>query len=308
MSLDRSLLSFLPSASRISLTCFLASVFARAVGAGEPCHYTWIQIPNPPGWKCNSQAINNHGHVAGYLYNAGDFYRGFIWTPETGTVMLPRPAGVPSMQVYDLNDHGQAVGELQEVPNLGKVPFIWDGEQVEVIFMPAGSRNGHAWSINNLGQVVGQYEAPGLAGLHAFLWEDGVFTDLAPIIGAGSSIAWSIDDRSRIAGRTYVGSNQRAFRLELNKLDLFPLPPQLVSSECGEISGGAFAVGWGAPAPPGDPDYLVSGVIWAPGQTYVIGTGVPGQHILFSGVNESGRAVGSRGFADLAERCCRRAR
>src|SRR5262245_11972727 len=71
----------------------LAVLAARPAGAGEPCYYTWVPIPNPPGWIAAGGAINNLGHVAGALVNTGDYYRAFVWTPETGTVVLPLPPG-----------------------------------------------------------------------------------------------------------------------------------------------------------------------------------------------------------------------
>jgi len=227
--------------------------------------------------------------VAGYLLNAGESYRGFIWTPEAGTVILPRPAGVASMQIHDLNDVGHAVGELHGLPVVGSVPFFWDGQDVIQIQMPAGSRNGWAWSLNNLDQVVGQFDAGGR--VHAFFWEKGVFTDLTSITGPGTAIPNSIDDRSRIAG----SYGQQAFLIEDDGFHLFHQPAPLVSSGCSELSNGGFAAGYGSSFELGDPNNTASGVVWTPGQTQVLSTGIPRTSILFWGINESGRAVGARG-------------
>ncbi len=115
---------------------FAASFSASVAGQ---CYYAWEQIPNPAGWWCSGKAINNLGHVARNLSNLGENRRGFFWTPEAGTQILPLPDGFYDMEVLDINDLDHAVGYAVS-QTLGYWAFLWDGKRYTMIAPPRGRK------------------------------------------------------------------------------------------------------------------------------------------------------------------------
>lgn len=120
-------------------------VAAAAALAGAPreaagqCYYTYEEIPNPPGWQCRARAINELGWVAGYAENFGENYRAFIWRPETGTELLPLPAGYNSQRGFGINDMGHVAGDVGGPA--GAAAFLWDGATTTLIHHPVGQRD-----------------------------------------------------------------------------------------------------------------------------------------------------------------------
>ena len=59
--------------------------------------------------------MNELGHVVGYHCDCGFLSASddaFVWTPESGLVTLPFPAGTIRKRAFDINDAGYVVGEF----------------------------------------------------------------------------------------------------------------------------------------------------------------------------------------------------
>jgi probable HAF family extracellular repeat protein len=191
----------------------LVVLLSIRASAGEPCHYTWQELPRVGGLGVYAQAINNLGWVTGFATSGGDHDRTFIWRPDTGqSVLIPFPPGVNGMTGHDINDLGHVVGTM-EVPGtgLGRVPFLWDGQQTHAIQMPPGAINGVAYAVNNNDEVVGEFDSGPQA--HAFHWADGVFSDIGAMIPVTSK-ARDINELGEIIGDgIYPGGIYHAFRI-----------------------------------------------------------------------------------------------
>jgi hypothetical protein len=123
------------------------------------------RLPQHAGteWSYNAEQINNAGQVVG-KFGGPNFQKGlFAWTPSTGTVLIPFPAGLPpvfEVDGIDLNDHGHLVasfaGCCQDVP----VPYLFkNGGWTNLrTLVPADTEMvlGRTAAINNNGWIVGQ--------------------------------------------------------------------------------------------------------------------------------------------------------
>lgn len=126
------------------------------------------RLPQHAGtqWSYEAVQINNAGQVVG-KFSGPDLQKGlFAWTPSTGTVLIPPPAGLPHPFVefvgIDLNDHGHLVVSIPGCCGLPDVP-------VPYLFKNGGWTNlrtlvppdtemvlGRTAAINNNGWIVGQ--------------------------------------------------------------------------------------------------------------------------------------------------------
>jgi probable HAF family extracellular repeat protein len=241
------------------------------------------------GFQLYPRAINNLGWVTGFAFNGGDHHRTFVWRPDTGqSVLLPLPSGVIGMEGHDINDLGHVVGSM-EVPGtgLGRVPFIWDGQQTHAIAMPAGAINGYAYAVNNSDEVVGEFDAG--TGAHAFHWRDGIFTDIGALIPV-SSKARDINELGEIVGEgIYPGYFPRAFRISGGAFEWLPEPPGFVQTFATSLNNNGLIVGAARITSFG----AWRGLIWSSGSVEVLEP-PPGR--LWSGmtyVNDAGQALGS---------------
>lgn len=267
------------------ITLFAASISATAAGQ---CYYNWEQIPNPPGWWCSGKAINNRGHVAGILSNLGETYRGFIWTPEAGTQMLPLPDGFYDMQVLDINDLDHVVGYAVS-QTLGYSGFLWDGKSFTMIPPPPGAQGIIATGINNLDQIVGGANGP-------FLWENGILTDFGPLVNAPyGAEATAINDRSQILGHAYFGDEERTFVIRGTAIEWLP-QEELPLTSATALSNNGFVVGRGATSRFQSATRL--GLVWTPHSLERVEPPSPNGRCYFLGINDQARAVGSYYYPD----------
>jgi probable HAF family extracellular repeat protein len=216
-----------------------------AVSAAGQCHYSWQDIPRAGGLQVFPEAINNLGWVTGFASNGGDHHRTFIWRPDTGqSVLLPLPPGVIGMTGYDISDLGHVAGSMEvSGTGQGRVPFLWDGQQVQTIEMPPGSRFGYAYAINNHDEVVGQFEAPD--GVHAFLWQMGVFTNIGTVIPV-TSMARDINELGDIVGEgVYPGGRSHAFSIVAGKFQWLPEPNTFTQTFSRSLNNNGLVVGSG---------------------------------------------------------------
>jgi uncharacterized membrane protein len=234
---------------------------AAAASAGEPCHYTYQVVAEPPGGEFTTpMAINNLGHVTGYMeYNGAE--RGFLWTPEGGTQLLPWPAGVIRMQATGINDVDHICGWV-DWSTFEVNAFLWDGNEFTFIPSPYPNTRIEAHDVNNSDQVVGTvYTSP----LIPFLWEKGVLTDLYSLIGAPQPHMVAINDDGVMAGHGGEGSITHAWVLDGHGIRWLP-ENGLVDTGVSGLSNSADVVGWGLAIPNG----YASGVVWDEPALYTV--------------------------------------
>ncbi|MBI5863661.1 MAG: hypothetical protein HZB38_03960, partial [Planctomycetes bacterium] len=211
------------------------------------CHYTWTQIPVPPGWLAVFPlAINSNGHVVGHLYNQGDNIRSFLWTPETGTSVLPMPPGVFDLQANDMNDDEVIVGTMFGGANRVRAFVRRDGEY-SFIEYPDWANNCVPYSISNRGQVAGMVQNNGPGPTHAFVWEDGVFHDLGPLIGSHPSRVTAINNQGIMTGYAQPDDNPpnetNAFLTDGESVNWLPEPEDFPVSWGQELNDNGITVG-----------------------------------------------------------------
>ncbi|MCC6358630.1 MAG: DUF3466 family protein [Phycisphaerales bacterium] len=274
-------------------------VAAAAVLAGAPreaagqCYYTYEQIPNPPGWQCVGRGINAQGWVAGYTQNFGESYRAFIWTPMTGTSVIPLPEGYYSARAFDINDSGHVVGYVERTSG-GSDAFFWDGETTTVIPRPPWATHLEAYGVNNQGQVVGMIHNNSTGPRHAFLWQSGALIDLTPDID--DAIARGVNDVGVVVGTSGASTSVHAFVITSQGLQLLPQPDPLVGSEGLALNNNGVVVGLALPiAELQDPGFRKLGAVWdtAGGALVDLVQSPPeSRDAIFHSVNDAGRAIG----------------
>jgi len=253
-----------------------------AARAGEPCHYNWVQIPNLPGWFAFGAAINSHGHVTGGLLSGGDYTRAFVWTPETGTVEIPRPPGAIGMSAVDINDHGVVVGQLQQP---GVQPgYLWDGQTMTLIPMPDWANVCLPYAINNQGQVVGMVQNFITGPTLGFLFDEGTFS----LIGQESQRPVDVNELGELVGyATFPGGYTHACQFVGNNVEFFPEPEGTVRSKVGKANNNGMVAGWVSPKPRN-----YDGAVWEPDRTRIVLTDGDMAWLEFLSINDAGRVVG----------------
>lgn len=213
--------------------------------------------------------------------------------------------GRAGVTVFDINDHGQVVGELRTEKN-GSRGFVWrDGSMRELGQPPYAG----AWRINEHGQIIGASSSASDREEHAVTWVNRKMTDLPQ----GGSVQ-AINERGQILGYRYGprGNDgavaQTPIVWENGKMrDLFAGGSAQAINNRGQVAGGTKdgrAVVWQngtiTPLGPGvaidinergevvgQRDERV--VVWRKGTTIDLGPGTP------VAINDVGQVVGWRG-------------
>ena len=202
--------------------CVIVTVVA-AVSCGTQadaqCEYdvTVIKPPECPLFGApptHGRGINELGHIAGSRFLCGSGWgdhAAFLWTAETGIVLLDMPTGTFESCAFDVNDAGQVVGEF-DVANDGfsVLAYVSEGNQLTVIPPPAGTFT-VPYVILNSGQVVGA-TTDGTSFYKGFIWEQGQMTLILPTFGP-RSLANDINEIGQVVGwmGTHIGIDAHAF-------------------------------------------------------------------------------------------------
>ncbi|MBV8818709.1 MAG: DUF3466 family protein [Acidobacteriaceae bacterium] len=192
-----------------------------------------------PGGKWSSAyGVNDSGDVVGYGDVAGGSFRGFVYLPQTGTVLLGTLGGNNSYAMA-INDAGEIVGHAM-LANGNEHAFEATAGGPLVDLGTLGGSSSYAYGINNLGAVVGYSFTGANAAQHAFLYYNGKMMDLNSIIPANSgwvlNQAYGINDAGDIVGSGTYNGQTRAFLID-------PVP--LAAPEpmtCGLIGVGLIAL------------------------------------------------------------------
>jgi probable HAF family extracellular repeat protein len=151
---------------------------------------------------------------AGFPLTTGSF----IWDEENGMKDIGGFGGSCTLS-FDLNDHGQVVGQSDLVDQTTH-PFVWDSETGMADLGTLDGGSGSAEAINEHGDVVGIGETNG-GPQHAMLWRKRggkwKITDLGTVNNRGCSYAFSINASGQVVGISGHDScldNQIAFLSE----------------------------------------------------------------------------------------------
>jgi uncharacterized membrane protein len=280
------------SASIRTAAVLLAGAVIVPSAAGQ-CQYevTVIQGPSCPIFgprPTTGTGLNELGHVVGFVGQcdlSGD--DAFLWTPEDGLEILPRPPGIYSAYGADINDAGAIVGEMSGNGD-GAVGFLYE-DGIWTLLPPVSGGWSHANAINEHGVVVGRRSiGKTLTPWNAFVWSarDG-FTDLG-LMGATGSTATEISGTGDVVG--YVGglSADEGFHWQNGRLTLLGPIPGGLTSGVGGITDSGIMVGGGRVQR--DDDELTRGCIWDADSVTVIEP-IDDGHITATAVNEVGQIV-----------------
>jgi uncharacterized membrane protein len=198
----------------------------------------------------HAEDLNESGVVTGEYTPCNGGSQGFLWTPTGGFELISTPTGVSSLGAEAMNDNGLVVGSLELTKDsIGFIPYIFDGEDVEIIGTLPGGTYGQFRDVNNSGIAVGVW-GNGATGIptaeHALLWENGELIDLGAFLPQPKSRATGINDAGTIIGKMWTGqdSESTGFIWEDGTVTaLVPFTPMYSSggaiNQAGEIAGSA---------------------------------------------------------------------
>lgn len=160
------------------------------------------------GWNGEARGLNDLAQVVGYSLDGAGGTRATFWSQETGVQDLNSLTGGTQGLAEDLNDHGQAVGWVHNIPCgpfFGPRATLWERKDGSWTATDLGAPDtecfSDAFAINQAGQIVGEL---GFFQTTAALWQKGssgtwTVQSLGALGGSGSS-AQAINNRSQIVG------------------------------------------------------------------------------------------------------------
>lgn len=225
----------------------------------------------PLGPHGSAQDINDRNQICGWMGNAINTDRGFIW--ESGKVTaLPIPHGAIKGRAFAINDLKDVCGSSSFTnPNgpgtVGRAVY-WPstGGLVEVGIL-AGYTHSIARDLNNDSTLIGQCTG-GQPFNHGFVWRDGVMMDLNLLIPPNTGLvienAVAINNSGQIAAQVYS-----TITGEVMAGLLTPIPPHPGDTNCDWLVNiddlVSVITAWGTsptPAPfSGSPDVNADGTV-----------------------------------------------
>jgi probable HAF family extracellular repeat protein len=154
--------------------------------------------------------INNAGEVVGDGELANGTFRGMIWSPQGGAVLLGTLGG-SSSQATGVNNRGEVVGFASLANGYQNAFSTMDGTMTDLGTLGESS---YAYGINDSGEVVG-YSYLDNGNQHAFLYDEGSMLDLNSLLPANSGWvlqeAFGINDAGQITGMGLYDGQSTAF-------------------------------------------------------------------------------------------------
>ena len=223
-----------------SLLCLL--FFALGQSHAQ-CEYavTVIKAPECPIFgppPIHGRGINELGQIAGSRSLCGSSFgddAAFLWTAESGIVMLDMPTGTFESFAFDVNDAGQVIGTFNVAGDgFSVLAYVSQDKVLTVIPPPAGTFS-RAFTISNSGQVVGA-TADNTSFHKGFLWEEGQMTLILPTFGS-RSLADDINEIGQVVGwMGTVGIDSHAFVWETGVMTDLGVPPGASSARATAIN------------------------------------------------------------------------
>ena len=212
----------------------LALMFGPWAGnAGGQCSYEVSAVLEAPV-SCGilgpaltfATAINDNGVVTGYYRCLGE-PKPFLWSEDTGFVLIPLPPGVSDATPAHVNNNAEIVGTMNEFSS-GALPFHWKGGVWTELALLPGFPEARAFGINDKSEIVGEsFDAFSFSPFRALIWRGGMVSELSLPIGPQSS-ATAINSSPQIAGWMGEGGGTGAsvgfLMSEGNVTEIPPLP------------------------------------------------------------------------------------
>lgn len=249
--------------------------------------------------------LSEQGHVVGTHLDC-EFIddEAFVWTPETGLVTLPFPAGTIRKRAYDI-EGGLIVGRFDILGDgLADLAFLYDQKTGELTNL--GTLPGHNWSeayaiSQQQGRIVG-FSMNNATGrpLQAVIWDmNGEITNIGEVLLPPNSVAYSINDMTGevtgwMGSAPHIDAHAFIWR-EGVVIDLGPIQGGF-SSEGHGISTASEVVGWGK--------VQSSPTVWhafvaSEGTMVDIGTLPTFLDSFAMDIGEAGQVIGSCGDSDV---------
>ena len=227
-----------------------------------------------------------------YPCGASTAHSAFVWRASTGLVTLPRPAGVGTMEAYDISESGVIVGTYDSAER-GFRGFVYDdGQYTELPPLPGGAWS-EAFAINDAREVVG-YRSIGPDGtvtpFNAFVWSElAGFVDLG-VMNEPASAAVDINAAGVAVGWTgNGGSISKGFLWEGGTLSFLGPIPGGFTSKPFAVNDSEVIVGLGRIPMDGFPVGASRAFLWHGGDFVSLGT-LP-DHLLSAALDVSNDAV-----------------
>ena len=175
------------------------------------------------GYCSEAYAVNNSGQVVGVSLNLDNRWHPFFY--DKGQMIdLGTLPGYASGTAYDINSHGQIVGDSVIVDSSTfSHGFIFDkGTMTDIGVVPGFAYETTPVSINDLGQVVGACMRSSDYLHHGFVYQNGTITDLNTVIDTNSG--WIINEANGINNFGWIvgRGNQRGWRVARHTLESRP--------------------------------------------------------------------------------------
>jgi hypothetical protein len=132
------------------------------------------------------RAMNNAAVAVGWTTDDRDAVRAWVWSENSGFMLLPLPEGTDSSLPEGIADSGVIAGSAQLGLLGDPVPTIWipDGDGgygVQTLAELPGHSGGVATAVNDIGDVIGYSILPGWAGGPATLFSSSSAGDDVPV-------------------------------------------------------------------------------------------------------------------------------
>jgi probable HAF family extracellular repeat protein len=149
-------------------------------------------------------AVNNHGEVAGFSYDAAGRERAFIY--RNGAMFDLGTLGGSEAVAYALNDRGQVTGRAHLPGDGAEHAFVWDIASGMEDLGTLGGNDSAGTGINEAGVVTGQADTP-TGHYHAYVWDplSGLMEDLGTLGTGQVSAARGINEHNQIVGGSFTG-------------------------------------------------------------------------------------------------------
>jgi probable HAF family extracellular repeat protein len=165
----------------------------------------WLGAADPTFDFSYVAQVSKTGTIAGYSSMPDYTYRGFVWTPTAGLVLLT--LGDPYSYAAAVNASDWVIGQSHNGANRNHA-FVWDPATGIHDLGTLGGGESSAAAINDAGMVVGSSRTPDNLP-HAFVWtaQSGLIN--IDTLNSTYSYAFLVNDAGMVAGyrRTGAGEN-----------------------------------------------------------------------------------------------------